>query len=86
VIYALRRYRVIERIEKAKGGYKWRVTAHDDEMARVLSEMAREVSIEPPQAVRFDAGRLVPTLEHARRELAVAAKMMRDDIAREPPD
>jgi hypothetical protein len=85
VIYPLGRYRVIELIEKVKGGYKWRVTAHDDEMARILSEMAREVSTEPAQAVRFDAGRLAPTLDHARRELDLAAKMMRDDIAREPP-
>jgi len=84
-IYPLGRYRVIERIEKVKGGYKWRVTAHDDEMARVFLEMTREVSTELAQAVRFDAGRLAPTLEHARRELSVAAKMMRDNIAREPP-
>ena len=86
MIYPLGRYRVIERIEKVKGGYKWRVTAHDDEVVRVLSEMAREVSTEPAQAVRFDAGRLAPTLEHARRELDLAAKMMRENIARERPD
>ena len=74
--YPLGRYRVVEQIEKVKDGYRWRVTAYDDEAAKTMPWS-------PSEVIRFDAGRVAPTLADAQRELSIGVSQMKDSISRE---
>lgn len=69
-------YRVVEQIEKVKGGYEWRVTAYDD-------ETARELPWHPEHVIRFEAKGLAPTLKDAHKNLSASVLLMKTRIAKD---
>ncbi len=76
--YQLGRYHVVEQIEKVKDGFRFNVTAYDD-------EMARELPWNPSTVIRFQVERVTPTLQDARRDLGIAVQLMKKSVSAEMP-
>ena len=72
--YKIGRYRVVEQIAHIKEGYRWQVTAYDD-------DTAREMPWHPQTIIRFDANAIDATLEAAHLSLGLAVAYMRRSIA-----
>jgi hypothetical protein len=70
------RYRVVEQIERIKEGFRVSVTAYDDQTAEELNGHSKSIS-------RFDARRVVATLEAARRDLAIAVNLVNRSISQD---
>lgn len=76
--YQLGRYRVVEQIEKVKDGFRFSITAYDE-------QTARELPWAPSTVIRFQVERVMPTLQDARQDLGIAVQLMKKSISGDMP-
>ncbi len=76
--YPWGRYHVVEQIEKVKDGFRFSVTAYDD-------QTAQELPWNPSTVIRFQVERVMPTLQDARRDLGIAVQLMRKSVSGDMP-